>query len=382
LTQANSVSFSASPPSSPDSDRDAPHLTVDSPGCVRQAVHVRNLDPALLRSLAAAQDAQRLLGRALRVTVARADAPVEPDMPAIAGTYEMRDDAISFIPYFPFSPGVPYYALFDPRELAAAPSAQVQTLAFEQPVQAGVAATVLGVYPSGDTVPDNLLRLYVVFSTPMQRGSAGVEIAFLDADGREVPDVLYRAPVELWDRSMRCLTVMLDPGRLKRGVGPHRALGPPLVSGRDYLLRVGQGMRDAAGRALGAVHQKRFTVNEAVRAPVALRDWIIELPSVATCVPLSLTFPSPLDWAMLQHSIRVLAGSTLIAGHVESDLHETRWRFTPAAAWVSGDYRIEVAIDLEDPCGNDLRAAFDRAFEPLAARQGDSVDRTFAFSLK
>lgn len=365
----------------PDLEREAPLLTVDSPSSACQAVHVRKLDAALLSQLSGEQDMQQRLSRVLRVTVGREGMPLDPDLPAIAGTYEVQQQTISFIPHFPFAAGVPYYAIFDSRELSIEATAQVLTLAFEQPVGEGVASTVLRVYPSADNVPDNLLRLYVLFSAPMRRGSVDTEIALLDTEGREVPDVLYRAPVELWDRSMRCLTVMFDPGRLKRGVGPHRALGPPLVSGRDYILRIGQGIRDAAGRTLGVVHQKRFSVNEAVRERIVLQDWTIELPSIASRAPLSLIFPRPLDWAMLQYSIRVRAGSTVIKGRVETDIDETRWRLTPDVAWATGHYRVEVALVLEDLCGNDLQAAFDRPFEPLVARHGDSVDMALEFSL-
>ena len=363
-------------------ERETPLLTVDSPDSPNQAVHARRLDAASLSRLGGGADIQQRLSRAFRVTVARAGMPADPDMPAIAGTYEVQQQAISFVPHFPFAAGVAYHARFDPGELGFSPSAPVLTLAFELPVRESVTSTtVLGIYPSADTLPDNLLRFYVLFSTPMQRFSADAEIALLDTEGREVPDVLYRAPVELWDRNMRCLTVLLDPGRLKRGVGPHRDLGPPLVSGREYMLQVGQGMRDAAGRALGVVHRKRFTVNEAVREPVALRDWTIALPSNASRAPLTLTFPRPLDWAMLQHSIRVLAGAKVIEGRIETDLHETRWRLTPDAAWEPGRYRIEVAPDLEDPCGNDLLAAFDRPFAPLFARHGGSMEMSVEFSL-
>ena len=63
-------------------------------------------------------------------------------------------------------------------------------------------------------------------SSSMQRGRVRSEISLLGPDGKPALDVLYRAPVELWDRSMRQLTILLDPGRLKRGVGPNRELGP------------------------------------------------------------------------------------------------------------------------------------------------------------
>jgi hypothetical protein len=54
-------------------------------------------------------------------------------------------------------------------------------------------------FPSSDSLPENLLRFYVCFSNPMQRGRAAEHISLLGPDGRPAPDVLYRPPVELWD---------------------------------------------------------------------------------------------------------------------------------------------------------------------------------------
>jgi hypothetical protein len=113
-----------------------------------------------------------------------------------------------------------------------------------------LATEVEKVFPSSDALPENLLRFYVYFSNSMQRGRAEAEIALLGPDGEPASDTLYRVPVELWDRSMKCLTVLLDPGRLKRGVGPNRELGPPLKAGQVYTLAVGAGILDLSGRGL------------------------------------------------------------------------------------------------------------------------------------
>jgi hypothetical protein len=68
-----------------------------------------------------------------------------------------------------------------------------------------------------------------------------------------------------WDARRR---VRLDPGRLKRGVGPNRELGPPLKVGEAYTLAVGTEMTDSCGRPLRETVYKRFSVTEAVREPV------------------------------------------------------------------------------------------------------------------
>ena len=125
------------------------------------------------------------------------------------------------------------------------------TLEFSLPKpMSAVGTQVKHVFPSSDSLPENLLRFYVCFSNPMQRGRTEEQITLLGPDGRPAPDTLYRPPVELWDRSMRHLTILVDPGRLKRRVGPNRELGPPLKAGQKYTLAIAPGMIDSLGRSI------------------------------------------------------------------------------------------------------------------------------------
>jgi hypothetical protein len=217
------------------------------------------------------------------------------------------------------------------------------------------------VFPSADALPENLLRFYICFSNSMQRGRVEAEISLLDSNGEPAPDVLYRAPVELWDRSMQHLTILLDPGRLKRGVGPNRELGPPLKAGQVYTLAIGARMTDLSGSQLPKTVYKHFRVTDAVREPIAVEQWKIVSPRANSRQPLVLTFPRPLDWALLSHTIAIASPSEQsVDGVVKIDQCERRWCFTPTSPWAAGNYHIRVASSLEDVCGNSMMAAFDR----------------------
>jgi hypothetical protein len=108
---------------------------------------------------------------------------------------------------------------------------------------------------------------------------------------------------------MTCLTILLDPGRLKRGVDPDRMLGPPLRAGQRYTLAVGPGMIDAHGRPLREGFSKPSSVSEAVREPVAIERWTIRPPEKGSRQPLELIFPTQLDWAQPWRGITVASGS-------------------------------------------------------------------------
>ena len=330
-------------------------------------VSVHGLDPDLLVSLCTFAQAGRRLQSILRVTVVGIDAP-EIDAPEGEGPpdvfarYQILADGIRFIPHLPFERGVLYRASFDPRPIGRPELSQVLTVKFSLPKQRRALPTeVEHIFPSSDCLPENLLRFYVHFSNSMQRGRAESEIALLGPDGRPVSDVLYRPPVELWDRTMRRLTVLLDPGRIKRWLGPNAELGPPLKAGQAFTLAIGSGMSDFSGRPLRKTFHKRFSVTAAVREPIAVAQWRIAPPAANSRHPLVLTFPRPLDRALISHSIGIAQkGMSAMDGRIVTDRCETRWSFTPTSPWAVGSYEIRVASTLEDVCGNGVIAAFDR----------------------
>jgi hypothetical protein len=328
-------------------------------------VGVYNLDPDFVVSLSRYTQAGGLLTSILRVTVVRTGAPIGDNLPDVFGRYEVLGDGVRFDPHFPFERGLSYRASFDPRPFGRPELSEVLTLEFSLPrEQNALPPEVNRIFPSSDYLPENLLRFYVCFSNSMQSGRVEAEISLLGPDGKPAADVLYRAPVELWDRSMQHLTILLDPGRLKRGVGPNRELGPPLKVGREYTLVVGSGMVDLSGRRLRETFYKRFRVTEAVRKRIAVEQWKIVPPAAKSCKPLVLMFPEPLDWALLSPTITI--GSTdepSVYGRIVVDQCERRWSFTPALPWAAGSYDVRVASSLEDVCGNGVIAAFDRSLQ-------------------
>jgi hypothetical protein len=187
-----------------------------------------------------------------------------------------------------------------------------------------------------------------------------------------VADALYRAPVELWDRTMRHLTVLLDPGRLKRWVSPNRELGPPLKVGEQYSLEVGPGMIDLYGRSLGEPSHKHFLVGDPLRKHISIEHWKIVPPAKNTQEALVLLLPDPLDWALLFHTITVRSvEDAVIHGQVAVDQGERRWSFTPHSPWIPGPYQVRIDCSLEDVCGNNLAGAFDG---PLRRRPDQATD--------
>jgi hypothetical protein len=363
-----------------------PTLMIDSDPCQRGSwyVSVHNIHPDLIASMRGCPQPGRLLQSMLRVRVIGVGGRGGEDLPDIFGLHEVLETGVRFIPHFPFESGVPFRAIFDPRQLGRPELPEVLTLEFSLPREMSTVRTeVKRVFPSCDSLPENLLRFYVCFSSPMQRGHAEEHVTLLGPDGRPAPDVLYRPPVELWDRSMMYLTILLDPGRIKRGVGPNRALGPPLKAGLEYTLAIGSGMVDSSGRPLRESFYKSFHVTEAVREPIAVEKWKVRPPPTKSRQPLELMFPKPLDWALLGHAITIASEDGQPKdGRIAIDQGERRWSFTPRSRWTSGSYRIRVASSLEDVCGNSLLEAFDRPLRSARDLAAEAASGSIAFPFR
>jgi hypothetical protein len=328
-------------------------------------VSVCNLEPRMVESLG---DRLKSL---IHVKVADPEGMGGDDLPGVSGDVAVRGGRVCFLPDFPFDPGVRFLAVLDLGVLQRRTGGAVLTRAFSIPREAAPPEPeVSRVFPSANVLPENLLRFYVHFSNPMRRGRAENNIELLGPDGRPARDVLYRAPVELWNSSMKCLTILVDPGRLKRGVGPNRMLGPPLEAGHRYTLVIGAGMIDVHGHRLREQFSKSFIVSQPIREPFAVAGWKIALPSADGHDPLEVIFSRPLDWAQLWHGITVASeDGERASGKVDVDEWETRWRFTPATSWRMGHYSVRVSPDLEDICGNTHYGPFDgplRSAEELA----------------
>lgn len=346
-----------------------------------EAIRLVTHDPSLLSALAGADGQGIPLQRIVAVSVLLQSDRTAGSVPPVAGHYALPGDGVRFTPHFPFESRIRYRVRFDPRPLNLPNWQAVLELDIApEPVRTDLPAEVEGIFPSADKLPENVLRFYVRFSQPMRRGHAGTEVLLLGPDDQPVADALYRAPVELWDRNMRCLTVLLDPGRLKRGVGPNRLLGPPLRMGQCYTLVVGAGMTAASGLALSEAVRKRFRVVEPVREQVSTDEWSVHPPRAGSREPLRLRFNRPLDWALMLRALAVTTeDGSPVSGRAESSRLETEIVFTPVAPWVAQAYRVSIATNLEDICGNDFAGPFDRPLGGNTAAMGTAYALTFRF---
>ena len=277
------------------------------------------------------------------------------DTPPMLGSYAIENGLLVFRPRFPIAPEVRVRAvfrgaetIFEPRAIARRASTRIEH-----------------VYPSIDVLPDNQLKFYLQFSGPMSRGEAWRRIHLLDQSGVAVELPFLEVDQELWDRDYRRLTVLFDPGRIKRGLLPLQEAGPSIEEGKQYTLVIDRDWLDANGAPLVEGLRKPFRVGPSDRTPPDPAQWRLTAPRAGASDALVVDFPKPLDWALLQRLLEVPG----VSGTAVVERNETRWRFVPKEPWKAGEYRLVVDTNLEDLAGNRIGRPFDvDVFERVSER--------------
>lgn len=342
----------------------------------RQVVQVRQLKDAELEALGSLLEAQAQLEQHFAVHVVAAR-----PTPPMAGSYRLEAGALSFRPSFDWTPNLDYVARYR-SPLVGSQEVLESECRFVQ-AEPEASTEVLHVFPSATLLPENLLRMYLTFSAPMRRGQAYEHVQLLDAEGVPVHEALIPFQQELWNRAGTRLTLLFDPGRIKRGLVPHLELGAPLQADRGYTLVVDSEWLDERGARLREAFSHSFRTTSPDRESPDVAFWELELPLTGSRRALNVRFPEPLDQAQLQRMIEVLDGTgERLEGRVSIGEEEALWSFVPVAPWRAGAYELRVDALLEDLAGNSFARAFEEQWSADAGPQDtpEHVTRSFLIS--
>ena len=277
---------------------------------------------------------------------------VENNESDMLGNYKVANEAISFQPLVPLSRGLSYEIFYRNKLIGKinVPPADVAN-----------APKLVAVYPSTDTVPENLLKMYFQFSVPMREGEALKHIFLLDEHKDTLPGTFLDLQPELWNKERTVLTLWLDPGRIKRDLIPNEKMGNPLQRGRHYTLVVSQQWKDVQGLLLQNSFQRGLFVRERDDTLPQPQLWQLQLPAASTTMPLVIDLPEPLDYFLLKETISIRdEKNNTVPGTIRIKNKERSFDFIPSQAWKAGLYKLQVASYLEDLAGNNLVRPFDR----------------------
>ncbi len=292
--------------------------------------------------------------------------------PSVLGKKEVVEGAVFFRPRYPFVPGLAYEARVTwlSGDLFIGPFSMA-------PKEEEPSTSIVQVYPSGDVLPENLLKFYVHFSSSMSVGDVFDSIHLFGPSGQELPDVFLGQ--ELWDTERKRLTVLFEPGRIKRDLVPHQEQGAPLAEGGRFRLVIDRGLEDGRGLPLREGFEKIFEVGPADREMPIPSTFQVLVPSAGSPEPVQLQFSESLDAALLLSCLRVVtAAGNQVVGSIHLLSGETGWSFCPEKPWSRGSYCIQMRRELEDLAGNNLRSVFDAEVgDSPSEAEGQMAEITF-----
>lgn len=271
---------------------------------------------------------------------------------AILGEWLPAEEEIVFEPLIPFTRGLTYQV-----QLNSQPVGQLQI----PPADTADAPEVLSVYPTKDTLPHNLLKMYIRFSKPMQTGKALKQLVLIKDTRDTLENVFLDLQPELWNQDHTLLTLWLDPGRIKRDLQPNQQLGEPLQLAGHYRLYIRPDWPDTEGLILKQAYQKIFVVTHRDSLSPDPTQWQIQLPKAGTKQALEVNFQEPLDYSLLMSAVYILdQEGKQLPGKIGLSKQESTLLFEPAAPWQPGTYQLAFESRLEDLAGNNLARLFDR----------------------
>src|SRR3954453_21588610 len=118
--------------------------------------------------------------------------------------------------------------------------------------------------PQANVLPANILRFYIHFPKSAEAHFDRDHLWLLNEEEQEVRDPFIVLSQELWSVDGRRLTVLMEPGRIKRGLGTDASHEPALVVGRTYSLVV---------TAFGQTARHTFRVGDPVLDAVDETHW-------------------------------------------------------------------------------------------------------------
>jgi hypothetical protein len=312
--------------------------------------------------------------KGLRLVVTGGTDKEVADRPAMSGEWTSTGGKVVFAPKYSLKPGATYRVfLADGKSLDVAVPADT----------ADRQAALTGISPGVTEIPENVLRFYLHFDKPMPRGDVYKYVQVVKEDGTQVPQPFLKLDDELWNPDQTRLTLLIEPGRIKREVKPLIDLGPVFAAGNKYTLVVSGEWPTLAGKPLGRDLRKPITAVTRLEDAPDPKKWTITSPAAGRD-ELKVAFGRPMDHALLARTLSVIGpdGSAVRGTGAAADF-DRAWTFKPAADWVPRSYKLRVNSILEDVCGNAIGHPFEVELgKPNKPVEPKDIDVPFTVSRK
>ncbi|WP_281540276.1 hypothetical protein [Maribacter aestuarii] len=299
----------------------------------------------------------------------------EESQTSVIGVIVGSEDKYTFTPAIAFTPGQTYTIRKKDTQVLAS---------FKIPARTNrKVAELLAIYPKGDTVPENLLKMYFEFAQPMQEIGNALDFISVtnETDGTEIKPFL-RLESELWNKERTVLTLWLDPGRIKTDLIPNRERGLPLIAGHSYVITIDSVWKSRDGASLDKKYTKTFYVGPRDDKQPKIKEWQLHIDDTDSIQKLSVDFGEPLDAFLAKETIGIYDPTgTVIKGEFNLEKNGSNLVFTPIEKWLSGTYELVIQSRLEDLAGNNLNRLFDTDLNKEVKPEEMSDTRSIPFSV-
>lgn len=271
---------------------------------------------------------------------------------AILGSYSQNDTETYFIPILPFQKNSHYTIVYNNEIFPF-------TLALESSYNH---LQIQALYPNSDTLPSNFLKWYVQFSKPINPSKVYDHITLINnRDMTKVDRALLPLETPLLSDDGTLLTLWIEPGRQKRGLGPNKRLGGVLIPNESYTLIIDKNLKDRQGIPMEINFKHSFTVTTSDRTKPSITTWELQPPLANTKAPLVIQFMELLDYGSLQNSLHIvdLSGKK-IEGQFTIQSNQNKIIFSPLNYWIKNTYKLKYKPIIEDVSGNNLERLFDQ----------------------
>lgn len=346
-------------------------------------IWVRNLNPEVLYTFTRYFNSQKDWEAIFPVTTKENTNGI-----VLPGAYDVFQDAVSFTPRFPFAMHVVYVAKFDAAQLAQNTNevdlpymaADNLELEFSSSKVERPAAELIAIYPTSNILPENLLKFHLTFTKSMTLGEVYSKVKLFNGQGKEVEKPFLIVDQELWDDQMKTVTILFDPGRIKRGLRPNLEMKPALAEGENYELVVESGWKDIDGLATSKKFSKNFRCAKPDRLSPVASSYEIIAPQFETS-SLVINLREPHDFVLLANSLKITdeRGNT-IDGVIAVQNNESSIEFVPKNPWLESHYTIRFNPLLEDLAGNNMNRLFDEDLTGTSPKDRKNHELSFRFS--
>jgi len=290
----------------------------------------------------------------------------------VLGKVIIAQEKLQFIPLIPFGWGQKYTLVYNNI-------IEYFTLTIPEHYEF---LKVTNVYPSSERIPSNILKWYIKFSKPINTTLIYKYIHFIQASG----DTLSRAilPLEnaLISDNNTLLTVWIEPGRQKRGLGPNEQLGSVFSTNQNYQLRISRELKDQQGVSMLQYFRHRFLIKEADRIQPNINNWNIRIPNINTISSLLIECNESLDYGSSLNNIQIVdKDHKEILGQWQLTDEEKTISFTPSKIWKKGNYYILFNPNIEDLSGNNLYRLFDNEVHNVSSKTERQISYTLTFTI-